>query len=466
MSRLVLVSNRIPSDSSEASAGGLAVALRSALEESGGLWFGWSGKDSEKPDPNPTVERCNRYLRATIDLSKDEFRGYYKEFSNRTLWPLMHGRLDLCQPDKEAYRTYRQVNRRFAGAVHSLLQPNDKIWVHDYHLIPFGKKLRQLGVTTPLGLFLHIPFPQTDIIRALPWHRELLSDLCAYDLVGFQTAACAENFRNAVAQFLDGGVWNDGSVRVNGHVVEADSFPISIDTRAFADMAQSPEIGRRCKKLRNCRGEQDWICGVERLDYSKGLIERFRAFETLLDRTPALHGQVSLVQIAAPSRENVVEYQEMRRQLESVSGRINGHFGTFDWTPIRYLNKSYHQEQLAALYRESRVGLVTPLTDGMNLVAKEYIAAQDPKDPGVLVLSRFAGAAQELKDALLVNPYDIESVARAIQDALEMPLAERKQRWERMIRHLEFHDVRRWRRNFLDRLALVSKSSRAPSIAA
>lgn len=466
MSRLVIVSNRVPSRSSEANAGGLAVALKAALEESGGLWFGWSGRVNEHADPEPKIDGTNSFSLATVDLSRQEFRGYYEESANRTLWPLFHGRLDLCQFDNEAYQTYRQVNRRFAGTLCSLLQADDKVWIQDYHLIPLGQELRKLGVSAPIGFFLHIPFPQTETLAALPWHRDVLSDLCAYDLVGFQTAECVGNFQEAVVRYLGGSIRSDGRVVVEGNIVEAAAFPVGIDTRAFKKMSQSRDVQRRCEHLRNCMRGREWICGVARLDYTKGLAERFRAFEQLLEGSPALHDGVSLVQIAAPSRESVIEYQEIRNQLEVLSGRINGRFATFDWTPIRYLNKAYSQKQLTALYRVSRVGLVTPLRDGMNLVAKEYVAAQDPEDPGALVLSCFAGAAHELKDALIVNPYNTDAVARALRDALEMPLSERKARWERMIRHLEFHDIHRWRRNFVERLELVGKLDRAPAAAA
>jgi trehalose 6-phosphate synthase len=460
MSRLVIVSNRVPSLRSKENAGGLAVVLQAALEESGGLWFGWNGQVKVSPDPEPTLERSSLFSLATVDFSRREFKGYYEEFSNRTLWPLFHGRLDLCRPDSQAYEIYRQVNRRFARGLHTLLRPEDMIWIHDYHLIPLGRELRRLGVTAPIGFFLHIPFPQTGDLAALPPHRELLSSLGAYDLVGFQTPACVANFQGAVVRYLGGAIRQDGTVVTDGRVVNAKVFPVGIDTSAFKEMANSPDARRWRDHLQACMRGREWVCGVERLDYTKGIAERFRTFETLLESAPELHNRVSLVQIAAPSRQSVAEYQEIQSQLESMSGRINGRFGTFGWTPIRYLNRTFGQEQLAALYRVSRVGLVTPLRDGMNLVAKEYVAAQDPEDPGVLILSRFAGAAQELTDAVIVNPHDTGAVAQSLRDALEMPLAERKARWERMMRHLERHDIDRWRRSFVDHLATASCSSR------
>jgi trehalose 6-phosphate synthase len=452
MSRLVIVSNRVPSLSPETSAGGLAVALKAALEECGGLWFGWSGRVGGTPDLETRIGGAKPFSVVTTGLSEQEFHGYYEEFAIRTLWPLFHGRLDLCKPDSQAYETYRHVNLRFARTLVPLLKPDDKIWVHDFHLIPLGQNLQGLGVTAPLGFFLHVPFPQTETLVALPWHRDLLSGLCAYDVVGFQTSDCASNFRDAVVRYLGASVRRDGSIMVEGRVVELEVVPIGIDTCAFKEMSRSAAVRRRSERLRHSMRECEWICGVERMDYTKGLLERFRAFEALLDKAPSIHRRVSLVQIAAPSRESLAEYQQLQSQLESLSGRINGRFGGFDWMPIHYLNRAYSQKQLAALYRVSRIGLVTPLRDGMNLVAKEYVAAQDPRDPGVLILSRFAGAARALTAALLVNPHDTSAVAEAIQRALQMQLAERLTRWKSMMNYLEANDVHDWRRAFLEAL--------------
>ena len=459
MSRLVVVSNRVHSRQPQDKAGGLAVAIKSALAECGGLWFGWSGQIKENPDTGPALQHGGLFSIATLDLSGREFSGYYEEFSNRTLWPLFHGRLDLCRPDSDAYGIYRQVNRRFAEALRSLLRPTDMIWVQDYHLIPLGQELRHLGVTAPIGFFLHIPFPHRDEIAALPFCHELLLSFLAYDLVGFQTPNCVANFQGTAGRFLEGTIRQDRTVASHGRRVAVEAFPVGIDTQAFRKMAGSPKVRRRCNHLRARMGGRKWVCGVERLDYTKGIAERFSAFEVLLDSAPELHNHVTLVQIAAPSRQSVPEYRELQNRLEFLSGRINGRFSTLDWTPIRYLNRTLGQEQLAALYRASRVGLVMPLRDGMNLVAKEYVAAQDPGDPGVLVLSKFAGAAQELTDAVIVNPYEIGAIARSLKDALRMPLAEREARWEKMIRHLEHYDIERWRRSFVDRLAACSSLS-------
>ena len=460
MERLVIVSNRVPSSASEFSAGGLTVALKAALAESGGLWFGWNGAVSDNPSPSPQIEQVDAFSLATMALSWPEFRGYYEEFSNRVLWPLFHDRLDLCKLDGRADQVYRQVNARFARALEPLLAKGDTIWVQDYHLIPLGKELRGLKVKAPLGFFLHIPFPTPETLASLPDHRALLRDFCAYNLLGFQTAACAENFREAAVRYLGASVRKNGHLEIDDRIVEVGAFPVSIDTKSFMDLAGSPEVQRRVKRLHSYMHGRDWVCGVERLDYTKGLAERFQAFERLLEKNSALHEKLSLVQIAAPSRESVAEYQEMRKKLELLSGQINGRFASFNWTPVRYLNKTYSQTQLAALFRVSRVGLVTPLRDGMNLVAKEYVAAQDPDDPGVLVLSRFAGAAQELTEAILVNPSDISGTADAIQDALEMPLAERQKRHQAMIDRLQTNDVHRWRQTFLKSLEAAADRQR------
>ena len=460
MERLVIVSNRVPSPAAQTSAGGLTVALKAALAENGGLWFGWNGAVSDNPSPTPQVHEADAFALATMALSWPEFRGYYEEFSNRVLWPLFHDRLDLCKLDGRADQVYRQVNARFARALEPMLEKGDTIWVQDYHLIPLGKELRGLEVKAPLGFFLHIPFPTPETLASLPDHRAFLEDFCAYNLLGFQTAACAENFREAAVRFLGASVRKNGHLSVDNRSVEVGTFPVSIDTKAFMDLAASPEAQHRANRLEGYKQGREWVCGVERLDYTKGLAERFQAFERLLEKHPPLHEKLSLVQIAAPSRESVAEYQDMRKKLEHLSGQINGRFGTFNWTPVRYLNKTYSQTLLAALYRVSRVGLVTPLRDGMNLVAKEYLAAQDPEDPGVLVLSRFAGAAQELTEALLVNPSDISATAEAIHEALELPLAERQRRYQVMIRQLEINDVGRWRQAFVKSLEAAAARQR------
>lgn len=452
MSRLLIVSNRQPSFDSEGGAGGLAVALRAVLEDAGGLWLGWSGETVEVPADEPQRSVRDGIEILSLDLTEREKKGYYRDFANRTLWPLFHGRLDLTRFDHDAYAIYRAVNGRFADTLAALLREDDRIWVHDYHLIPLAGELRRRGVKAPIGFFLHIPFPQSRPLETLPWLMELLGDLCLYDLVGFQTEDCQQNFIDVLTREMEGRVDRERRVHYNGHTVRTGAFPISIDTAAFRRLSTSPVVQRREERLRRRMGPQEWIIGVERLDYSKGLPERFLAFERLLETDRSMRGRISLLQIAAPSREDVVEYKAIQQRLETLVGHINGRFGTEEWPPLRYINRSFSHAQVAALYRRCRIALVTPLCDGMNLVAKEYVAAQDADAPGVLILSRFAGAAEELTDALIVNPYDLDEVAAAIRQALYMPFDERQGRWSRMMALLETHDVHHWTASFLSAL--------------
>ena len=452
MSRLVVVSNRVPVSHDEPGAGGLAVALASALGETGGLWFGWNGEIADDPAP-PQVDADGPFTLATVPLSAEEFAGYYERFANRTLWPLFHGRLDLSSFEHDAHAVWRAVNRRFAEALAPLLRPDDTIWVHDYHLIPLGRELRRLGVRAPIGLFLHIPFPPRQIAEALPWCAELVEALLSYDLVGLQAERDVRNLRDAVETMPGGRAAGDGRLALGSASTRAGAFPIGIDAGAFADLAGSPDVERRTGWLRRRNAGRAIVIGVDRLDYAKGLRERFEAFAKMLDDHPSLRGGVALMQVAAPSREGIAEYQAMRGELEALVGRINGRYGTFDWMPLRYINRGFGHRQIAALFRFARVGLATPLCDGMNLVAKEFVAAQDPRDPGVLVLSRFTGAAERMPEALLVNPFDRDGTAAAIHRALSMPLEERVERWEPLMAELRRHDVHAWRRGFLAALA-------------
>ena len=455
MSRLIAVSNRVPDPREGPGSGGLAVALTSALKERGGLWFGWSGRKLEKPSDEASMIAMDGFTLGTLDLSPDEYEGYYAQHANQGLWPLCHGRLDLTHFDHHAHDSYHAVNRRFAGAIVPHLRAEDLIWVHDYHLVPLGSALRERGAKAPIGFFLHIPFPPPENLATLPWSRQLLHDLCAYDVVGFQTARCLHNFNQALQGYL-GDPAERAKTVPHCHVGKADAYPISIDTRAFTKTARSEKVRRWGERLKGWRRQQSWAVGVERLDYTKGLAERFDALELLLQAKPEWQGRLTLIQIAAPSRESVQEYKEMQAELEAQTGRINARYGRLDWAPIRYLNRTYDHTRLAALFQVSRVGVVTPLRDGMNLVAKEYVAAQDPEDPGVLVLSEFAGAAEVLSDALLVNPYDTEATADALARALTMPLEERRRRWTGMMAYLERHDVYEWSARFLADLAAAT----------
>lgn len=453
-SRLVIVSNRVAplTGRKVASAGGLAVGVHAALAETGGLWFGWSGELVESPG-TPRVQQVGAITYALADLSEAEHDGYYAGFSNRALWPTFHYRLDLALFDRAHFEMYRSVNRRLATELAAMLRPDDRVWVHDYHLIPFARELRRLGVANRIGFFLHIPFPAPEIYVALPWHRSLAEDLCAYDVVGFQTASHAMQFTDYAVAELDAVVADHGEVAVGDRRLMVDAFPIGIDVDDLQRMAASVEANRHAQALTATLYTRKLIVGVDRLDYSKGIPDRLLAFEVLLRDHADWRGSVTLVQISAPSREDVPEYRQLRTTVEGLAGRINGRLGAADWTPVRYVNRTYSRRALAGFYRVASVGLVTPLRDGMNLVAGEYVAAQKSDDPGVLVMSRFAGAAEVLEGAMIVNPYDIDMTAMALHQALAMPIEERRERHARLLASQRANDVHVWRDRFLRALA-------------
>ena len=454
MSRLVVVSNRVTpiTGAKAATAGGLAVGVLSALRETGGIWFGWSGETIEGEQPVPKVFKSGNITYIQIDLNQHDFDRFYGGFANRTLWPLFHYRLDLTSFDRDWYMAYRRVNQLFAEQLYPYLRDDDLIWVHDYHLIPLGEELRRLGVKCKIGFFLHIPFPSAEVCVALPWHEPLIQGLCSYDLVGLQTSNDLRNFHDYLYREGVGFALEGGLINAFGRTLRALDIPIGIDTEGFTKMAQSAEAVRASQRLSRSLLGRNLIIGVDRLDYSKGITERLRAYEALLQNHPQHRGQVTFVQISAPSREDVPEYLEIRRQVEATSGRINGQFSEFDWMPIRYINRSFTRRTLAGFFRLSEVGLVTPLRDGMNLVAKEYVAAQAESDPGVLVLSRFAGAADDMDGAVIVNPYDIEGTAEAMNVGLIMPLDERQDRWRRLLAQVREHDIANWQATFVEAL--------------
>jgi trehalose 6-phosphate synthase len=449
VSRLVVASNRVGDVTRPAQAGGLATALGDALRDGHGLWFGWSGDIvADDSSPGLHVERQGTVTIATQALTETEYERYYLGYSNRVLWPVFHYRLDLAEFATEELEGYRAVNRRMARALAGLLTEDDVLWVHDYHLIPLGAELRALGVANRIGFFLHIPFPPPEIVAAVPEHDWLIDTLFAYDVVGFQTDQDLENFERTVASSAGGVTAETHPNRATGREPLARAYPIGIDVEAFTAMARTPEAEARIQSLRRGTIEHH-IIGVDRLDYSKGLPDRFRAFRRLLELYPQHRKKTVLMQIAPPSREELTAYSDIRGELEQLSGAINGAFGDFDWTPIRYIHRSVARDTLAALFRGSRIGLVTPLRDGMNLVAKEYVAAQEEEDPGVLVLSQFAGAAADLAEAIIVNPYDADEVAEAIDRAIRMPVAERRERHAALMARIRARDVTAWRMAFL-----------------
>ncbi|SPB18764.1 alpha,alpha-trehalose-phosphate synthase [Caballeronia novacaledonica] len=454
MSRLIIVSNRVaPISEGGPAAGGLAVGVYDALKETGGMWFGWSGDVLTSNPDGIKLEEHGPVTFATIGLVRRDYDQYYRGFSNATLWPAFHYRPDLIEFDRREYDGYCRVNRWLAEQLAPLLRPGDVIWVHDYHLIPFAQALRALGVKNRIGFFLHIPFPAAQILSSVPRHRELAEALCAFDLLGFQTEPDLRAFCDYIETEAGGTLRRDGAkpveVRAFGQTLRAAAYPIGIYPDEVAALAKDGERGRDVEIVKATLHHRKLVMSVDRLDYSKGLVERFRAFERLIEHEPQQRNNVSFLQIAPPTRSDVDAYRDIRAQLEAESGRINGRYAELDWTPIRYIHRQYERPVLAALFREAHVGLVTPLRDGMNLVAKEYVSAQDPDDPGVLVLSQFAGAARELAAALIVNPLDIDDMADAIGRALAMPLAERRARYDEMMVQLRENNVSVWRDNFL-----------------
>lgn len=452
MSRLIVVSNRVSLPSPDGAQGGLAVALQAALREAGGLWFGWSGREVEEFTGSVRFEENDGVRSAVVDLEPQDVEEYYNGFANMTLWPLFHYRIDLAKYNRSFGSGYERVNKRFAEPLHVMIEPDDIVWINDYHLIPIASQLREHGIENRIGFFLHTPWPPTRLLVSLPHHERLVRSMFAYDVLGFQTGEWLESFLHYCQNELGGTV--DGEyVTVDGRTIRAAACPIGIDFATFQKAASTPAAQEIAERMRKSLRQLSMIVGVDRLDYSKGLEERLNSFETYLNRHAEAHRAVVLIQVAPPSRGEVEQYRAVREKLNELAGRINGAFAEVDWTPIRYVNRGYSRDELAALYRSGKVGLVTPLRDGMNLVAKEYVAAQDPEDPGVLVLSRFAGAAAQMQEALLVNPYAPEEVADAIHTALTMPLAERKRRHRILLEGVANEDVHWWREKFVKMIA-------------
>ncbi len=453
MSRLIVISNRVsaPSEEQPTAQGGLAVALTAALREADGIWFGWSGETGETGALDFVT--YDGVTSATIDLPEQDVEEYYDGYANRTLWPLFHYRLGLTEFERDFQGGYERVNRLFAEVISPHVAPDDLVWVHDYHMIPLGWLMRQQGLTNRLGFFLHIPWPPTRLLTALPEHRRLVEALFAYDVVGFQTREWLETFHDYVVREMDGTLGPNDEVTVGGRTIRAIACPIGIDAREFIASATSVKAHATHDRMVESIGGRALIVGVDRLDYSKGIEERFNGYRRFLETRPEVLTNVSLLQIAPPSRATVQSYQEIRDTLDALSGRINGAFAEIDWVPLRYVNRGLPRDVLAGVYRAARVGLVTPLRDGMNLVAKEFVAAQDPEDPGVLILSRFAGAAQQLTEALLINPYSPDEMADAIAHALSMSREERVARWRTMFENVRTEDVIWWRKRFTDALA-------------
>ena len=448
---LVVVSNRVArAKANEPMTGGLAAALLPVVEKSGAIWVGSSGRLSPRAygPVNMEVQSLGTGALALLDMPAVDYAGFYEGFANSALWPALHSRSDLIRVSDDEYKSYRRINAFMAQALLRFRKDNTAFWIQDYHFLALAEELRRLGVTQPIGFFLHTPWPASSVAVSVPHHRELIEAMLAYDVIGFQTDADCQNFCDYLREELGLAV-DDGVVRSRYGVSRVAVFPIGIDVDGFAEQAARATTHPEVSRLRlSLRGEKLAI-GVDRLDYSKGLINRINAFDRLFATHPSLKRAVSLLQIANPSREAIDAYSRLHSDVAGLVTDVNGRHGEADWTPIRYLNKGYGQHVLSGFYRSAHVGVVTPLHDGMNLVAKEYVAAQNPDDPGVLVLSKFAGAAKELDAALLVNPNDIDAVARALAGALSMSILERRERWSAMMAKLRRHTIHQWFADFL-----------------
>jgi trehalose 6-phosphate synthase len=461
MSRLVVISNRVAVPKARGMAGaqgGLAGALNAALKAKGGIWFGWSGQETEEFTGSINyVRSSDGVTTATIDLEAQDVEEYYNGYANSTLWPLFHYRIDLTRYEREFGKGYERTNERFAESVLPLIEPDDDVWVHDYHLLPLAEMLRSKGVKNRIGFFLHTPWPPTNLFVSLPYHERLVKAMLHYDLLGFQCDAWLESFLHYCWKELGAEVdYQSGTITLEGKHTVARAYPIGIDFENFTSKGDSDKAHQAEQRLlKSVRGRTAMI-GVDRLDYSKGLPERLDGIARFFDKYPERVRDLVFIQIAPPSREDIGSYQNIRGELEQKEGQINGALSEVDFVPIRYVNRGYSQEELYGFYRASKIGLVTPLRDGMNLVAKEYVAAQNPDDPGVLILSRFAGAAQQLdrdgKGALLINPHSADDLAHKIHLALDMGLEERKQRYENLITTVREENVHRWTDNFISDL--------------
>jgi trehalose 6-phosphate synthase len=450
VSRLVVVSNRVaPITEGEPTAGGLAAGVLDALKQKGGIWFGWSGEITDDAASAANAERTVGPITLfTVDLSRRDYDEFYRGFANGTLWPTLHYQVGHAHFDWAEFAGYRRVNELFAQALAKLLHPDDLIWAHDYHLLCLAEALRAAGLRNRIGLFLHTPFPAPAVFMTDPAHAELIRAMCHFDLLGFQTEADRSAFADYVLREAGGAALDAGRLSAFGRTVKTGVYPIGVHADEVREQAEAAANRRYAARLRASLLGRPLILSVDRLDYSKGLRQRFSAFERFLQQYPRHHGQVVFMQIAPPSRGDIETYREIRRELEAEAGRINGRFAEVDWMPLRYLNRGFARNALMPLYAEAQLGLVTPLRDGMNLVAKEYVAAQDPENPGVLVLSQFAGAARELDAALIVNPYDEAGVAAALDRGLAMDRDERRERHAAMLQVMRRNSLDAWRDRF------------------
>jgi alpha,alpha-trehalose-phosphate synthase [UDP-forming] len=461
--RFIVVSNRLPVTLEDGangievqpSCGGLVSALLPIFRESGGVWIGWPGITDYTPRIADVLrgECAPEYSLEPVQLSAKDRALFYQGCANEIIWPLFHDLQSRCRFDPCFWRSYCDVNVKFADAVVDVANGNDIIWVHDYHLMKVGRYLRERSVSSPIAYFHHIPFPSPDIFEKIPWRRELIEDLLSFSTVGFQTDRDRRNFVACMKREISGvhirRVHDLYEIVAGGNVTRVGTFPISIDYASFSEAARHEKIRTMCDGIkRSCDGRKI-ILGIDRLDYTKGIPERLLGFASLLKNHPELKNELSFIQVVVPSREDIQNYSELKDSIQRRVSEINGEYGSPDWCPITYMHKCLSAEELLALYRAADVMLVTPLKDGMNLVAKEYCAAQGD-EKGVLVLSEFAGAAAELKrGALLVNPYDSEAMSSALYRALTMDGIARCRRMRQLREFIKSRDVFSWRNRFL-----------------
>ena len=463
--RLIVVSNRLPYVlenynremwSLKPGSGGLVTALLPVLRDRGGVWIGWSGTTEQIPGLVDIFHGASReagYSLEPISLSREEMDGYYHGYSNETLWPLFHDLQSRCRFDPEYWRAYIKVNRKFSQALAAVCHPDDFVWVHDYQLMDVAHHIRESSGSANLAFFLHIPFPPPDIFMKLPERHAVLDSLLAYDLVGFQTQRDRRNFVQCVRTLKKNTRVQAAShlhvVKLEDREMRVGSFPIGIDARSFAAKAASAEVEEQLAAIRTRYADRQIVLGLDRLDYTKGIPERLRAFANLLERFPEVRGRINLFQVVVPSREGIRKYEELKLDIDRLVGQINGRFGKVGWVPVHYFFRSLTEAELLAFYRAASIALITPLKDGMNLVAKEFCAC-DLEEDSVLILSQFAGAAAQLgQDALVVNPYDVEQTADAIYNAFRMTAGERRYRMRRLRRNVGTQDVFWWVDSFM-----------------
>lgn len=462
MSRLLVVSNRLPvsieqrknSFNIKPSVGGLATGLGSFYKSYDSSWLGWCGITSDNLSKNKIndikIKLKDDYSNIPVFLTENEVNKYYYGFCNRTIWPLFHCFTQYVIYDEKQWECYKKVNKKFCDAIIKIAEPDDNIWINDYHLMLLPTMLRKELPDAKISFFLHIPFPPFEIFHLIPWRKEILEGLLGADLIGFHIYDYVHNFLDSVYNIL-GYDHTLGEIITNDRILKVDSFPMGIDYERYANAIELNEVRRNMALIRRRMGKYKLILSVDRLDYTKGIIQRLEAFEQFLDKYPEYQGKVSLIQVSAPSRTKVYYYQQLKKEVDELVGRINGKYRTFDWNPIWYFYRSFPLENMAALYNMADIALVTPIKDGMNLIAKEFVATKS-NDKGVLILSEMAGAAKEMSEAIIVNPNDTNEVIEAIHQAIEMNEDEQIRRNKQMQFRLKRYNVRRWAEDFMDSL--------------